>query len=76
MMAYKGLQEDPKIPLELKQKCTTIEAAIFWAPWSNENNLQMMQLSLKLNEHHNIKMENNQFLLIAKQARNIYHQWG
>jgi hypothetical protein len=67
---------DIKIDASFRRGLSTIPAIIFWAPYTVEGNLKMMGLSKALNHVHDTKMEESQFMIVARQIRQIWKEWG
>lgn len=75
-MAYKLLIDDLAVKEEVRRDCLTVEAVVFWAPFTPANNVVMMGLSKSLNHCEQTRMEDGQFLTIVRQMRRVWIRWG
>ncbi|CAM6113017.1 unnamed protein product [Calypogeia fissa] len=59
-----------------KRQILNVDAAIFWAPATNEGNLKLMSLSNALNMENSATIKESQFLVLAKQIRELWKHHG
>ncbi|CAM6115777.1 unnamed protein product [Calypogeia fissa] len=74
--AYRKMMNNSLCDADQKRQIKNVDGVMYWAPPMNAGNLKLMGLSNALNMENSATIKESQFLVIAKQIRDLWKHHG